>query len=217
MNGFDFGEIQLGNGYVGNTLEGNKIHEVTFTGCEARDFNGKDGSAKHVLEISFENEHGTFSHTIWEPTAEDFKDRTDPYLTPAVSKQIVVLLKMLVDAVNPEISKSFTAKCASWDELRKLAVDATKPGIGTKTKIKLLKKQDGTPIFPRYFLKYNKDNEMYVATYFIGKNLKFTKKEEEAIEKEAVAKPTAAPSNMFGDVAAPEPAQNSFSDLDFNL
>ena len=56
-------------------LEGNKIHEVIFDGCEIKDLQSKDQSQTYkVLNINFHNDEGVFTHTVWEPKEADMKD-----------------------------------------------------------------------------------------------------------------------------------------------
>ena len=56
-------------------LEGNKIHDVTFVGCELKDIQGvkEPGKVFKQLILKFENEFGEHQITIWEPKADDFK------------------------------------------------------------------------------------------------------------------------------------------------
>lgn len=206
-NFFDFSEVTVNSGFQGNTLEGNKIHNVTFEGCEAKDFNGKDGSLKKVLEIKFKNNEGAYTHTLWEPMGDDFNDTETPYRNPSRVKQTLALIKLLISAVNPTIMDKLSIKCSSWDELRKLVIDSTNPGKGTEVQIKLLKNNKGEGIFPMYFYSYNKEMEPYFSSYFIGKHLKFTDKELKRME----ATPTVAPTG----VSEAAPAEDT--GLIFNL
>jgi hypothetical protein len=179
-------------------LEGNAIHEVIFDGCEARNFTSTQDSSKEfrVLEIKFHNEDGYFTHTIWEPREEDTKDREGAFgPQPSNFKVMMYTLKHLIDAVNPELGKKIDTKESkitldSWEALRKYMVDNTASGIGTKTKIKLIKNNKGEGMFP-YFLNYNKENKLYMSTNFIGNGVFFTSKELDKIKKAESAKPTA--------------------------
>lgn len=205
---------------VKKVLDGNKIHNVTFDGCVIRDFNGTQDPSKtfKTIDIKFSNDEGVFTHTVFEPVSqEDFEDGQNNYgPTPSRVKQYLCLFKHLIDAVNPELAKEINNKTKSlnapnWDALRKLVVDSTNPGIGTKTQIKLFTKvKDGntTSVFPAYFLNYNRDGVLYMSTNFIGDHLFFTKKEISRIESAAVAKPTT-------DIE--ENSSKSISNDDFNF
>lgn len=178
-------------------LEGNSIHEVTFDGCEARDIQGVQDPSKvyKVLDIKFSGKGGKFTDTIWEPRDSDAVDRESTYgPTPSNVKAMMLKFKHLIDAVNPELAKQIESKektltASNWDSLRKIMVEATKPGIGTTTKIKLIKNKNGDPIFP-YFAKYSKEGRLYMSTNFIGNNILWTAKELQQIEKAKTATPT---------------------------
>ena len=216
MNGFDFSEISgISTSTGAALLEGNKIHDVVFDGCEARNFKGKDGSEKHVITVKFKNDEGIFTHTIWEPSvaAGDFVDKTDPYPSPSVIKHIMVFVKHLTEAVNPKAVGDLGKKTPSWDAFRHLVVDITTPGIGVATKIKLLTDKSGNAIFPRYFLGYTKENELFMRTKFIGNNLKFTDKEMTTIKAAATATPSASPDDFSTDMGM----DNAFDSLNFDL
>lgn len=200
-------------------LEGNMIHEVIFDGCEARDFTGAQDSSKqfHVLEIKFHNDNGYFTHTIWEPREEDLKDREGAFgMQPSNFKVMMYTLKHLIDAVNPELGKKIDNKevklsAESWDALRKAMVENTAPGIGVSTKIKLIKNNKGEAMFP-YFLNYNKEGKLYMATNFIGNGVFFTTKELDKIKKANTAQPT--PVSDLGGFAIPT---NDAANDDFNM
>ena len=202
-------------------LEGNAIYDVTFDGCEARDIEGKQDPTKvfHVLDIKFSNDDGVFTHTVFEPTQEDMVDVQGSFgPQPSRVKQMMLLFKHLIDAVNPALAQAIDKKeknlnTTSWDALRKLMVQATDPGKGTQTKIKLFKKTStGAAIFPAFFANYNKEGKLYMSTNFIGKNVFFTNKELDRIAKAAEAKPT----DTFSLDAAPDTTANN-SDFNFDI
>lgn len=209
-------------------LEGNKVHEVTFKGCELRDITGvKDPSQVYkVLDIKFTTDKGYYTDTVFEPKLGDEKRQENEiggkkYVKPSNIENMMLEFRHLIDAVNPELGKQIDSKekaisASSWDRLRKLMVEATKPGIGINTKIKLIKKKDGNPRFP-YFSMVDKDsNKAVVAGNFIGENLYFSTYEQQQIEKANKANPTPA-TNEFGlDNGTQQSSQNN-SDLDFDL
>lgn len=203
-------------------LEGNLIHEVIFDGCEARDFAGTQDSSKqfHVLEIKFHNDNGYFTHTIWEPREEDTKDREGAFgMQPSNFKVMMYTLKHLIDAVNPELGKKIDSKevkltFESWDALRRYMVDNTAPGVGSTTKIKLVKNNKGEAMFP-YFLNYNREGKLYMSTNFIGNGVFFTTKELDRIKKSETAKPTPVSTDL-GSFTLPASSAPAVDD-DFNM
>ena len=209
-------------------LEGNKVHEVTFKGCELREIVGvKDPSMKYnVLDIKFVNDKGYYTETIFEPKSGDEKRQETEisgkkYVKPSNLENMMLEFKHIIDAVNPELgtqidNKEKTIGAQSWDGLRKLMVEATKSGIDKVTKIKLIKKKDGNPRFP-YFSIIDKDsNKAKVAGNFIGENLYFSTYEQQQIAKAENAKPTTQ-NDEFGLGNVTETSNQNNSDLDFNL
>lgn len=196
---FNFNETAgISQSSTRKTLEGNKIHEVKFDGCEARDIQGVQDPSKvyHVLDIKFSNDEGYFTHTIWEPRDSDMEDTQGSFgPTPSNVKSMMLTLKHLIDAVNPELGKQIDKKekslnASSWETLRQAMVKATEPGKGTITKIKLVKRKNGEASFPGFVASYNRQGQLYMRTNFIGNNIFFTNKELEAIKKQEAAKPT---------------------------
>lgn len=228
MNFNNFFEETAGNSQSTQRkqLEGNKIHEVTFDGVEARDFTTQAGKDFHVLEIKFSNDEGYFIDTIWEPTEEDTKDRESSFgPQPNNFLCLQYKIKHLIDAVNSELSTKidngeFSLSANSWDGFRNKLVEALSSSKGVKTKIKLNKDNKGYPIFPRYFLSYTRDTidlakkRVRMTTNFIGNGVFFTQNELNKIQKQETAKPVSA--NDLDTVLTPtEKQENSDFDLDF--
>lgn len=204
-------------------LEGNKIHEVTFEGCEARDIQGVQDPSKvfHVLDIKFANDEGYFTHTIWEPRDSDMEDTQGAFgPQPSRVKCMMLTLKHLIDAVNPELGKQIDNKekslaTASWDALRKLMVTATETGKGTTTKIKLMKTKTGEATFPGFVANYNRNGVLYMRTNFIGNNIFFTNKELDQIKKQETATPTTVGTKFEDTKTLENPVTSDFSfDID---
>ena len=197
---FSFSEAVNSQNNVRAQLTGDMIHEVTFDGCEARDFDSTQnpGQKFHVLEIKFSNKDGQFTHTVWEPKAADFEDRRGAFVArPSNVAVMGYLFKHWLDAVNPEASAKINkgelkmeVTPNNWDSVRKFMVEQTEAGKGTETKIKLVKKNNGDAMFP-YFLNYNREGKLYMSTNFIGNNIFFTTKELQKISRAQAAKPTA--------------------------
>lgn len=220
MMNFDFG-MTAGSSQSSTRkqLDGNAIHDVTFDGCEARDIQGVQDPTKKfkVLDIKFSNKDGYFTDTIWEPTEADMEDRQGPYgAQPSNFKAMMYKFKHLIDAVNPELAAKIDAgeqklNASTWDGLRSLMVQATTPGIGKETKIKLIKNNKGESIFP-YFANYDKNGRFYMSTNFIGNNIFWTSKELTKMQAAAAAKPT--DSNTF---EMPTQAPQSTANIDFSF
>lgn len=209
-------------------LVGNKIHDVIFDGCEARDFDGvKDPSAKYsVLEMKFHNEDGSFTHTIWAPKDTDFEDTESQFgKNPSNVKSMMLLFKHLIDAVNPELGKQIDSKekslnAPNWNKLRELMVKATESGIGKEISIKLLVNKKGEAIFPGFFASYSRKGELYMRTNFIGEKgrLFFSSKELEKIKNAEKATPTPIKDELsFTTESTEAPAEVPGDDLNFNF
>ena len=219
MIGFDFGMTAgASQSSSRKQLEGNAIHTVKFEGCEARDIDGKQDPTKKfkVLDIKFSNSDGYFTDTIWEPNDSDMEDRVGPYgAQPSNFKAMMYKFKHLIDAVNPALAAKIDSgeqklNANTWDGLRTLMVQATTPGIGKETKIKLVKNNKGEAIFP-YFANYDRNGKFYMGTNFIGDNIFWTTKELNKMNAAAAAKPTA--SETFD---APAETQST-ADIDFTF
>lgn len=224
------GNELAGLGEVRKTLEGNKIHEVTFDGCEAVEF--KEGTMK-VLRINFSNADGTFSHTVFEPREGDDQDTDGMYgKNPSRVKEMMTLFRHLGNAVCPELTTFVDSINGSitWDQIRKKVVEITTPAIGNQTKIKLLSKKrtdqnTGTTyteaVFPAFFLAYNRSGQLYMRTNFIGPKTYFLDKELTAIKKQETEQPVAVSNTGNIDLfdtpavttAAPDPFDININDI----
>ena len=225
---FNFNGSEIANvGASKGQLEGNKIHDVQFDGCEAVEL--KDGTMK-VLRIKFSNDEGVFNHTIFEPRDGDDQDTDGMYgKNPSRIKEMMTLLRHLGAAVCPDLVEYINSINGSvtWDQIRKKIVEVTTPAIGTKTKIKLLAKKRTDPntgaerndaVFPSYFLSYSREGALYMRTKFIGSRLVFTDKELTAIKNQENAKPvsvSSADTSIFGATAVATQAEDPFN-IDIN-
>ena len=195
MTSFDFG-MTAGAGH--SLLESNNIHTVKFDGCEIRDIAGVQDPTKtfKILDIKFSNDTGYFTDRVFEPSEQDKEDTQGLYgVQPSNIKSLMLKLKHLIDAVNPELGKKIDSgeqklNAPNWDALRQMMVKATDPGKGTEVQIKLVKTKKGTPAFPGFFAGYSKSGQLYMKTSFIGKKLSWTRTELARIQNEAKAMPT---------------------------
>ena len=82
-------------------LEGNQIHAVKFDGVEIKDMEGKQahnaGVIYQLLELKFSNEDGYFTHSIFAPKDEDFKDRETQYGPNPSNVKSMMLLFVALD------------------------------------------------------------------------------------------------------------------------
>ena len=94
-------------------LQGNKIYDVTFKGCEKRDIAGKTDPSKiyKILDIKFENNDGYYTHTFFEPTEADGQQRETQYgPNPSNVQSMMLLFKHLIDTVNPKLADDIDNK-----------------------------------------------------------------------------------------------------------
>jgi len=189
-------------------LEGFKIHDVELKNVEKGEF--KNGEFK-VIVCTFENEHGQFRHTIFEPKPEDYKRTTSQYgENPSRVEIILDTFKQLTAAVNPifykeTIESGKGIKANTWENLRDLFVSACKPGLGTKIQIKLDKNSKGEGQFSGFPLAIGKEGGVYRTTTYIGEGLGFTPKEIKRIAAFVAATPT---------TMKKQPANDGLGDLD---
>lgn len=190
---FNIGTTDIASQSTGATrLKGGLIHDVTFEGAEANTIEKKDGSASFdVLQLKFKNEDGTFEHTIFEPRDEDAVRQQNTYGSenPSNVENLIFTVKHLFAAIAPDVAKKIEEKglaVEGWNGkngLREFVAANTKKAIGTATQIKLMKDKNGNAQFPGFPLGMSKEGNVYPRTNFIGKNLEFTPKEIERMNK----------------------------------
>ena len=181
-------------------LEGNKIHVVIFEGVESVDVTStSNGQTYKLMRIKFSNSEGQFVKTYFEPDDKAdqpviSKTSVGDIVNPSPNVQMLYTLKQLLAIANPafneKIDRGEVNDLSSWDSLRAAMVAATKDFIGQTCQIKLIKNSKGEAILPGTVVNFNKENQLYPASTVIGKNLTWTKKEKERIEREASAQPT---------------------------
>lgn len=221
MMNFDFSAVvNNSQSNIKAKLEGNAIHNVKFKGCFVRESEPNAAKPYKVIDIKFANEEGEFTHCVWAPKEEDYKDReTFGIKNPANIWNIIYLYKHLVDAVNPKLAKMFNDKektidsktWMNWDSIKKVFLESTKNCADVDVQIKLIKNKKGEAIFP-YFLNYSREGNMYMSTNFIGEKLYWTDKEQQNLAK---AKNTPTTPSMSDNLGMG--SEDSSSDLDFNF
>lgn len=188
-------------------LEGNKIHRVTFDGCEIQDIQGKKdpGATYKVIKLKFSNASGAFEHTVFEPKDSDFARSSNEFVDkdgktnkiPQASnvENMMLLFKHAIDAINPVIGKEIDngvkkLEAPNWDALRRLVAKILDPFKGCETNIKLVTNKKGEAIFPGFFSSVNREGTAYIRNNFIGETVAFTSYEASKIKKATEAKPT---------------------------
>lgn len=200
-------------------LEGNKIHTVKFKGAEATTLEAKSGESYKVVQFKFENEDGSFTDTIFEPSAEDGTRKPNQFggENPSNNEQMIAKIRHYIAALNPALStqldnntKQLSAK--TWDDFRAIMVAAVAKGVDNEVQIKLLKNKNQMATFPGFPLSISQKGATYMTTNFIANNgkLAFNEKERKAIDTVATAKAT--------DMGTKTTASTSAgSDLDFDI
>lgn len=217
-------------------LNGNKIHEVQFEGCEIQDIQGVKNPTEvyKVIKLKFSNDDGMYEHTIFEPREQDFERRETEYADkntgekknipqPSNVENMMLLFKHAIDTINPEIAKQIddgtkNLGAKDWDTLRKLVQTILNAGKGVKFQIKLLTDRNGEPTFPGFFSGISKEGKVYIRNNFIGKKLGFSAYESTKINNAVIAKPKEI--NPFDSGAAskePTSGHSSELEMDFDL
>lgn len=221
---FNFNEVSEVK--TSTALQANNIYDVEFLGIDiTEDVKLAAGGTGTVLDIKFAeiNKAGNYTHRVFPLSKEDAEEKDNQFggKNPSRLKQTMQLFKFIIKEVNPTLfdqiqagEKPFGAN--TWEGICKFMVAATKDGIGTKTQIKLVANNKGFSTLPQYPLAYSKDGSLYVTSYFIGKKLYFTDKEQKAAAIQKSAKPTAQ-TDEFGLNSTSQTSNQNNSDLDFNL
>ena len=125
------------------------IYDVTFVGCEVREFKGtKDPNVTYqVLDIKFENEDGYFTVTRFFPKQGDDVRRKLPNKkggereVASNFEELMNIVKQTAEVLTPEGFKKMSelsSKFRSFDDVAKALIAITDKVKGTKTKIKFL-------------------------------------------------------------------------------
>lgn len=198
MMNFDMGNSGYGNGASNFTLEGNKIHDVTFNGVE---YSQSKDKKWEFMRIKFNGKSGGyFSDTTFGLQKDSMERKSTQYGTnPSQYDNLMMKIKHLLTAVAPklleqmmegEIKFTPTNKNNIFKQYVEFISEQLKSYEGTPTKIKLVKNNKGEACFPPFFAGLSQDDVVYMRTNFIGMNLSFTPKETELMNTQAKAKPT---------------------------
>ena len=186
-----------------------QIHEVTFSGCEIREFDGKKDPNAHykVLAINFENEDGYFSVTNFFPKDSDGERREfdgsngGKVVMPSNFEVLMAIVKQTAEVLTPEgfaKMQQASAKFKSFDDVANALIKITDKVKGKKTKLKLIgKNRDGKVVadIPR-IVAINKQGESFISDNYIGDKLFFSDYEETQRTKYTKATPTEMPAEV---------------------
>ena len=166
------------------------IYDVTFVGCEVREFKGtKDPNVTYqVLDIKFENEDGYFTVTRFFPKQGDDVRRKLPNKkggereVASNFEELMNIVKQTAEVLTPEGFKKMSelsSKFKSFDDVAKALIAMTDKVKGTKTKIKLVgRTRDNRVVAEIPTITSVFDGVATITDNYIGNKLFFTPYEE---------------------------------------
>lgn len=166
------------------------IYDVTFVGCEVREFKGtKDPNVTYqVLDIKFENEDGYFTVTRFFPKQGDDVRRKLPNKKGGERElasnfeELMNIVKQTAEVLTPEGFKKMSelsSKFKSFDDVAKALIAITDKVKGTKTKIKLVgRTRDNRVVAEIPTITSVFDGVATITDNYIGNKLFFTPYEE---------------------------------------
>ena len=166
------------------------IYDVTFVGCEVREFKGtKDPNVTYqVLDIKFENEDGYFTVTRFFPKQGDDVRRKLPNKKGGERElasnfeELMNIVKQTAEVLTPEGFKKMSelsSKFRSFDDVAKALIAITDKVKGTKTKIKLVgRTRDNRVVAEIPTITSVFDGVATITDNYIGNKLFFTPYEE---------------------------------------
>lgn len=166
------------------------IYDVTFVGCEVREFKGtKDPNVTYqVLDIKFENEDGYFTVTKFFPKQGDDVRRKLPNKkggereVASNFEELMNIVKQTAEVLTPEGFKKMSelsSKFKSFDDVAKALIAITDKVKGTKTKIKLVgRTRDNRVVAEIPTITSVFEGVATITDNYIGNKLFFTPYEE---------------------------------------
>lgn len=166
------------------------IYDVTFVGCEVREFKGtKDPNITYqVLDIKFENEDGYFTVTRFFPKQGDDVRRKLPNKkggereVASNFEELMNIVKQTAEVLTPEGFKKMSelsSKFRSFDDVAKALIAITDKVKGTKTKIKLVgRTRDNRVVAEIPTITSVFEGVATITDNYIGNKLFFTPYEE---------------------------------------
>lgn len=175
---------------VRRQLEPWNIHDVTFVGCETREFQGKKDTSViyKVLDIKFENEDGYFTVTRFFPKPGDDARKKLPSKNGGERElasnfeELMNIVKQTAEVLTPEGFKKMSelsSKFKSFDDVANVLIAITDKVKGTKTKIKLVgRNRDNRVVAEIPTITSVFDGVATITDNYIGSKLFFTPYEE---------------------------------------
>ena len=166
------------------------IYDVTFVGCEVREFKGtKDPNVTYqVLDIKFENEDGYFTVTRFFPKQGDdvrrklLNKKGGERELASNFEELMNIVKQTAEVLTPEGFKKMSelsSKFRSFDDVAKALIAITDKVKGTKTKIKLVgRTRDNRVVAEIPTITSVFDGVATITDNYIGNKLFFTPYEE---------------------------------------
>lgn len=178
------------------------IYDVTFVGCEVREFAGKKNPNEtyKVLDIKFENEDGYFTVTKFFPKAGDDQRKEVESKNGGKRElasnfeELMNIVKQTAEVLTPEGFKKMSelsSKFKSFDDVAKTLVAVTDKVKGCKTKIKLIgRNRDNRVVAEIPNVTSVFDGVATITDNYIGSKLFFSDYEEGRRAEYLKSKPT---------------------------
>lgn len=204
------------------------IYDVTFLGCEVREFAGKKDPnlVYKVLDIKFENEEGYFTVTKFFPKqGDDVRREVDAKnggkrQLASNFEELMNIVKQTVEVLSPEGFKKLaelSPKFKSFDDVAKTMIAITDKVKGTKTKIKLIgRNRDNRVVAEIPNITSVFDNVATITDNYIGNRLFFSNYEETQRSAYLNSKPTSMKPAKDEDPLVEAPAALDDSELDLD-
>ena len=206
------------------------IYDVTFVGCEVREFAGKKNPNEtyKVLDIKFENEDGYFTVTKFFPKAgDDVRREVDTKNggkreLASNFEELMNVVKQTAAVLTPEgfnKMSELSPKFKSFDDVAKTLIAITDKVKGSQTKIKLVgRTRDNRVVAEIPTITSVFDGVATITDNYIGSKLFFSDYEEGKRAEYLKSKPTdmqatAAKADALLDVEVPAASNDEF-DLD---
>ena len=206
------------------------IYDVTFVGCEVREFAGKKNpnESYKVLDIKFENEDGYFTVTKFFPKAgDDVRREVDTKNggkreLASNFEELMNVVKQTAAVLTPEgfnKMSELSPKFKSFDDVAKTLIAITDKVKGTQTKIKLVgRTRDNRVVAEIPTITSVFDGVATITDNYIGSKLFFSDYEEGKRADYLKSKPTdmqatAAKADALLEVEVPAASNDEF-DLD---
>lgn len=206
------------------------IYDVTFVGCEVREFAGKKNpnESYKVLDIKFENEDGYFTVTKFFPKAgDDVRREVDTKNggkreLASNFEELMNVVKQTAAVLTPEgfnKMSELSPKFKSFDDVAKTLIAITDKVKGSQTKIKLVgRTRDNRVVAEIPTITSVFDGVATITDNYIGSKLFFSDYEEGRRAEYLKSKPTdmqatATKADALLDVEVPAASNDEF-DLD---